>query len=133
MSHPFSWQDAAAASALSTGVVAIVAYLLFPRCKEQVWLIIEGDLLRSERHMKKALEKELTYMYQLPTIAESMKQNAKAFEVVADRLKEIHEEVQEHSKRFERWDGFMEGMEGKWSGNERRGSGRRKLDHDDKG
>lgn len=57
---------------------------------------------------------------QLPDIA-------KAMTAISVTMKEIHVEVQEHGKRFERWDGYMEGL-GEWDGRERRNRTRRKSE-----
>jgi hypothetical protein len=174
MPLPFSLSDALAASALTTGTLSALAYLLFPRLKEMVWRWLEADLPRFDRLRKKAidgdpqyaeafvknvLQKELVVlrkieeqarahddtleflqaaimeqtreMKQLPSIAAALQQNAKAFEAISATLKDIHSEISDHSKQLAKWDGFMAGMEGKWSGIERRGKGRRHEDSDD--
>lgn len=170
---PFSIEGALAASALTTGTLSILAYLLYPRWKENVWLLLETDLIRFDKIRKKAIDADPVYarnfvreilstelailhsvnqqcgghhdsleflrasitamsqeMRQLPSLAEAMKQNAKAFADVADALRGIHVEISDHSKQLAKWDGFMAGMEGKWAGNERRVDIRRDEDRD---
>jgi hypothetical protein len=59
-----------------------------------------------------------------------MAASAAAASDMARTMKEIHAEVIDHTKQLARWDGFMQGAEGKWSGVERRGHGRRGEDHE---
>lgn len=171
MELPFSLSDALAASALTTGTFSVLAYLLFPRCKETVWKWIEADLPRFDRLRKKAIDNDPKYaeqfvkdvlkaelvvlrkveeasrahddtleflqtaimeqtkeLKQMPSIAAALEHNARTFEQVGNTLKEIHTELSDHSKQLAKWDGFMRGMEGQWSGIERRGHGRRSED-----
>lgn len=134
---PFSLADAVAASALSTGTLTVLGYLLFPRCKEVVRKFMSVEIGRlSEvvekvethddeiRFLREAVLAQGTEMKRLPGIAESMRVSATAQQEMARTMREIHEEVKDHTKQLARWDGFMEA----WDGTERRGHGRRKDD-----
>jgi hypothetical protein len=61
MPLPFSLADALAASAVTTGTLSTLAYLLFPRCKERVWIWIESDLARFDKLRKKAIDNDPHY------------------------------------------------------------------------
>lgn len=144
MPYPFSLSDAVAASALSTGTLTALGYLLFPRCKEAIrrFMKVEIDKLGVIEEKIDKHEDEITFlraavlqhgneMKQLPLIAESMRASAAASQDMARTMREIHEEVKDHSKQLAKWDGFMQGVEGKWNGIDRRGHGRRHGDVDD--
>lgn len=140
MQLPFSLSDAVAASALTTGTLSVLAYLLFPRCKEAVrgWLKIEISKIEALTQRVDAHDDEIRFvraavlqqgeqMRELPRISESMRASAAAVQDMAITMKEIHGEVTDHTKQLARWDGFMEA----WDGKERRGRGRRREDSDD--
>jgi hypothetical protein len=139
MRLPFSLSDAVAASALSTGTLTALGYLLFPRLKDIVRKIVANEITKLEAVVQKtdkhddeiafvraAVMRQGEEMKQLPHIAESMRASAAAVQDMALTMREIHGEVKDHTKQLARWDGFMEA----WDGKERRGSGRRRQDHD---
>ena len=148
MPLPFSLSDAVAASALSTGTLTVLAYLLFPRLKEMVRKFVGTELKKIEqldegfeshtqqlerhddelRWLREAVVAQGTEMKQLPNIAESMRASAVASQEMARTMREIHDEVKDHTVRLARWDGYMEASG--WDGRERRGHGRRGVDHE---
>lgn len=131
----------AASATASTVILGVLAYLLFPRCKEFVWTVVCSDTPRLAASIILALrrapaehrelittliEPELNAVSRLPEIARAIEATAKAQEKMAITLKEIHDETMEHGKRMERWEGYMEGQ---WDGKtERRQRTRRKPD-----
>ena len=157
MLFPFSISDALAASALSTGTLSVLGYLMFPRVKEGVWMIIEGDKGRFDKMRRQAIDADPQYakhfvkevlkdelgklntlqqqadghdealgflqhaimeqtkeIKQLPSISAALQQNAQAFTDVSRTLREIHTEMADHTKQLAKWDGFMQGLDGKW-------------------
>lgn len=74
----------------------------------------------SLRFMRESIMQQGKELQQIPDIA-------KAMTSISVTMKEIHTEVQEHGKRFERWDGYMEGLQ-EWDGRERRTKTRRKVE-----
>lgn len=74
----------------------------------------------SIRFVRESILQQGKELQQLPAIASAMT-------AISQTMKEIHIEVQEHGKRFERWDGYMEGLQ-EWDGRERRTRSRRKSE-----
>src|SRR4051812_39087878 len=152
------WADIGAITGILTFTLGILVFLLQPRCKTWVWSVFEGDKKKlglivreildpelmalksataaTDEHadsltfLRAALERQGEELRQLPKIAASMDEQVKSFRVMAETLGKIHEEVQEHGRRFERWDGFMEGQQGEWQGGTRRKKKRRATDPD---
>lgn len=152
------WADIAAITGILTFIITVLVFLLQPRCKVWVWAVFEGDKKKlgiivreildpelmalksatslTDEHtdtlqfLKASLERQGEELRQLPLIAASMDEQVKSFRIMAETLGKIHEEVQEHGRRFERWDGFMEGQQGEWQGGTRRKHKRRASDPD---
>ena len=163
--------QAATSSAATVTILGILGYLLFPRCKEFIWKVIEGDGEKYDRiraasikrnpeqvahtvkevlgeeltilkavnkqtsenstaitGMQKQLRDQGTILRELPTISSALKESSRALENVASMVKDVHTEVQDHGRRLERWDGYMDALrEGvKWDGVTERLGGRRK-------
>lgn len=144
------WADIAAVTVILTFLAGVGVLLFQPLCRDWVWAVLKSkkdrdkleallrevfdvELERSAHsaEMVAAHEDALTFMRatierqgeelrQLPRIANSLEQQTRAFREMTLTLGKIHEEVQEHGKRFERWEGFMEGKQGEWKGPDRR-------------
>ena len=86
----------------------------------------EADL----QFVKNAVVEQGKEIKQLPLIARAIEQSAEAQKEMSATLKEIHTGMMDHSRRMERWEGYMEGQrDGPWDGKtERRGRGRRRAD-----
>ena len=152
------WENLAAQSVILTFIAALLAFLLVPRAKTWLWGVLESDKAKlqslvedcfqeeletltnvkamTESHedalefVKASLQSQGEELRQLPRIAASMEQQARSFKEMTITLSKIHAEVTEHGKQFAKWDGFMEGQEGKWLGGDRRKIKRRTEDHD---
>lgn len=74
----------------------------------------------SIRFVRESIMQQGKELQQLPNIANAMT-------AISKTMEKIHMEVQEHGKRFERWDGYMEGLQ-EWDGRERRTRTRRKSE-----
>lgn len=146
------WQSLAASTVILTFLCSLVLYLLQPLCRDWVWKTLGRDkrrlaeLLKEElallqrtaetvdehsgtlAFLKSSIERQGEELRMLPRMVISLEQMGRSFEAMTTTLREIHDEVIEHGKKFERWDGFMEGQAGEWKGGTRRQNKRRKND-----
>jgi hypothetical protein len=164
-------QAAASATATIT-ILGVLGYLLFPRCKELIWRILEADPEKYDRlrqaslkrnpqlvsevvkgslseellllkqvnkqtsdnsvsiqAMRKIMADQTATLKELPSISSALRESSRALENVATMVKDVHTEVQDHGRRLERWDGYMDALreQNAWDGiTERRQTTRRK-------
>lgn len=75
-----------------------------------------------------AIRRQGEELRQLPRVVIALDATTTAFKEMTVTLSKIHTEVIDHGARFERWEGFMEGQSGEWTGSRRRHSKRRATD-----
>jgi hypothetical protein len=79
--------------------------------------------------MRKIMADQTATLKELPSISSALRESSRALENVATMVKDVHTEVQDHGRRLERWDGYMDALreQNAWDGiTERRQTTRRK-------